>query len=275
MTNFRADLHCHSTCSDGSLTPKELIELASKLGLQGLSITDHDTIQAYDQLLPLAKQYNIRLIPGVEFSTVHSGKNVHVLAYSFSINHPLILDYCQKLRTNRLERGHKIISLLKEQGITIDADEISVKDISLGRPHIAKILLEKGFVKSYKEAFNLYLGDGKSCYVPSTKITTKETIEFIHHLNGYAIIAHPHLIPDKTLLQEILTLNFDGLEAYYANMTSKDAYWVKFAEEKNLMVTGGSDFHGDPKPNIMLGASWVNEDIFNFLEKRFIENQYE
>lgn len=272
-TDFRADLHCHTTCSDGTATPQEIVQLAHDIGLQGLSVTDHDTIDAYPALIEAAAKWGVQLISGVEFSTVHEGVTIHVLAYSFSLADPHIVELCNYHAHRRRERNLQILNLLAAHGMPIEEGEISRFGGTVGRPHIALAMVDRGYVKNIEEAFKLYLGDSCSCYVQGASISTLETIEIIHKANAYAVIAHPHLIKNQRALLHLLEMDFDGIEAYYAKFhPSHEKRWVKIGERKEWLITGGSDYHGLNKPAIPLGCSWVGSDIFNTLLTRYEQN---
>jgi 3',5'-nucleoside bisphosphate phosphatase len=270
--DFRADLHCHSTCSDGTLTPQELVLEAVKVGLKGLSITDHDTIEAYDQALPLAQEKGLLLLPGVEFSTVHKGIEIHVLGYGYDVNSPILRRFCERHSRRRCRRIEMIQELLAKQGMEV---EINSTAHSLGRPHIAVAMLAKGYVKSIEEAFNKYLGRGQSCYCSLHPVSVPETIEVLRQAGGKVILAHPHIIEGNVVLKEVMGMNFDGLEGYYNRIhNAREQPWIKLAKSRNWLVTGGSDMHGKVKPGIPLGCSWVGEEAFMFLYKHSQENNH-
>jgi predicted metal-dependent phosphoesterase TrpH len=277
MNDFRADLHCHSTYSDGTATPQELIDLALSSGLKGLSITDHDTTQAYLSALSYAKDLPLELIPGVEFSATLDNVSVHVLGYSFSPFHSKILSLCTQHSMRRDARNREILERLSKLGISITPEDIikasKSKLETIGRPHIAKALVQKGYVPTIKEAFKLYLGEGKSAYAKGMSLSVEETIETLHKANGLAIIAHPHLIEHPKVIHKLLEMNFDGLEGYYGNFNKEEnARWTKIAQKKGWLITGGSDYHGEIKPNIYLGSSWISQDLFRILQERYLRN---
>lgn len=278
MNEFRADLHCHTTCSDGTTSPHEIIHMALENGLSGLSITDHDTIDAYDEALPLAKKMGIEMISGVEFSSMQDEVSVHILAYSFPLNSPVIKDFCLKHKLRRTNRNREILKRLAAHGMPLSEEEVLAvitdcppnAQCTVGRPHIAQAMLKKGYIHSIQEAFNKYLGEDKSCYTPGESFTTQDTIDIIHQAKGLAVIAHPHLINHAKTLKKLLEMNFDGIECYYARFTEEsEARWLKIAKHRNWLITGGSDFHGTIKPNIPLGASWVAEEPFRILQLHF------
>lgn len=276
MHEFRADLHCHTTCSDGTSTPAEIIDLAVLSNLQGLSITDHDNIAAYDIACPLAEQKGIKLISGIELSTVHCGVSVHVLGYSFDLKAEPLLAFCKLHRTRRINRFRSILELLSKKNMPINEEEFPADFFqetsyrTIGRPHIAYMMLKKGYVSSIQQAFNEYIGEGKPCYHPGHQHTVEETLEIIHQSKGLAIIAHPHLIGSHTVLNDLLKMNFDGIEGFYAHFPpAANSPWVKIGMEKKWIITGGSDYHGTIKPHHQLGSSWVAEDTFNRLYQHF------
>jgi len=276
MNEFRADLHCHTSCSDGTLTPTEIVHLAKKIGLSGLSITDHDTVEAYQTAVPVSKEVGIDLLTGVEFSTMFNGVSIHLLGYGFDVNHPELLEFCRKHRLRREGRNRDILKLLTKHGMPLteaDLEEMVANHLiqnsknSVGRPHIALAMIKKGYVKSVKEAFQKYIGDGLPCYANGPSFTSEETIEVIHRAKGIAVIAHPHLIQNYQILTPLMELNFDGIECYYGKFYPKDhERWLKIAMKRDWLVTGGSDFHGDIKPDLPLGSSWVDQERFQAIK---------
>lgn len=270
---FKADLHCHSNYSDGADSPEELIRLAIEKGLSGLSITDHDTIAAYDTALEAAKKLNFPLLGGVEFSASYRQDPVHILGYAFNLNHEAIHTLCQKHTLRRQKRIEKMLGKLKKLGIEI---ELKGKEGSYGRPHIALELMNQGIVSSIQEAFERYLGEGRPAYDPGELISVEETLETIHRAQGKAVIAHPHLIKKSSTRRAILKLPFDGIECYYARFPlSQEQQWLEIAKQKNWLITGGSDYHGANKPQSILGSSWVGEETFDLLYSHFQEvNSY-
>ncbi|NGX48371.1 MAG: 5'-3' exoribonuclease [Chlamydiae bacterium] len=264
--DFRADLHCHTNCSDGSMSPEELIFHAKEVGLSGLSITDHDTINAYRAAIPAAKKAGIALGSGVEFSSVDEGVSVHILGYDFDLQNPSLQDFCKRHIERRKSRNERILEKLATQGIFIDHEELEKEmseDHPVGRPHIALALVRKGVVSSVQEAFMRFIGDGKPCFDPGIPISTDETIDIIHEAGGKAFIAHPHLLHNSKLGEKLLKKPFNGIECFYSKCTpQQEQKWVNKARERGLLMSGGSDFHGAIKPGIPLGCSWVDQTTF-------------
>lgn len=272
MHEFRADLHCHTTCSDGSLSPKELILHAKEIGLAGLSITDHDTIVAYETAIDVAKEVGVLLGSGVEFSSVDQGINVHILGYDIDLQNPKLKVFCEKHLQRRFDRILKILKKLETKGFPLDSEELKIQAFQghpVGRPHIAAAMVAKGYVVSIQEAFNRFLGDNMPCFDPGVPVSTLETIEVIHQAGGKAFLAHPHFM-QREQIHKILEKPFDGIECYYSKChPEKERRILKIAEKRNLLISGGSDFHGAIRSEISLGCSWVNETIFHqIFEKR-------
>jgi predicted metal-dependent phosphoesterase TrpH len=280
MNDFRADLHCHTSCSDGSENPAAIIQIAKQAGLSGLSITDHDTVKAYEQAIPLAKEAGITLIPGVEFSATQDNHSVHILGYGFQIDHEAIQQLCEKHKVRRKNRNLALLERLEKKGMPLTYQEVieaipaktPLKECSIGRPHIALAMLKKGYVQNIQEAFGKYIGDHCPCYVQGTTFSVDETIDTIHHAKGIAVIAHPHLIKNTSLLNLLLTKSFDGIECYYGNfMVSVHQHWIKIAKHRSWVITGGSDFHGTVKPTLKLGQSWIGKEDFQIFIERIQE----
>jgi len=269
------DLHTHSTCSDGSYAPEDLIDLAIAEGLQGISITDHDSVNAYPGVIISAKQKGIQILPGVEFSTHFNGKSVHILGYSFDFTHPAILDLCIRHEKRREDRNRKILDKLKQEGIIILEDDLRKTALGvIGRPHIAQLLVKGNYAKNIAHAFKIYLGDGKRCFVPGYSLSVDESIDAIHQAKGYAILAHPHLFNSRSFAKKLIeAFPFDGIESVYSLMTSsQNAFWIEYANKHHLLKTGGSDFHGAAKPDLKLGAAKVEWEYAELLFSQFYSN---
>jgi len=278
IPDFRADLHCHSTYSDGTLTPQQIITLAVEKKLNGLSITDHDTIDAYQEALPAAQEQGIALISGAEFSAVHKQQSIHVLAYSFDLQSPPLKDFCLRHIQRRQNRNQAILNRLRAHQMPLELEDLtyehSAANHTIGRPHIAMALVKKGYVATLQEAFQRWIGEDKPCYVPGEPFSLEETLTVIHEAKGLAVIAHPHLIQNVGIVRELLDFPFDGIEGYYGRFQpAEHQRWLKIGARKGWLITGGSDFHGDIKPQITLGSSWIGQDTFSLLYQHFQANQ--
>jgi predicted metal-dependent phosphoesterase TrpH len=256
------DLHTHTSFSDGSDTPQELFLKAQEVGLSGLSITDHDTVEAYYKL----PKTDLKIGVGIEYSSFLNEESVHVLGYDFILDHTAIKRLCDKHIERRLKRNLEIIKNLKKLGLVIEESELYQRfdDRSVGRPHIAKLMVESGFTHSLETAFRDYLGEGKKAYAKGDTISVQETVDVIHEAKGKAFIAHPHIIKKQKIIQALKNINFDGLEVYYARYPRSDvAKWFDLAKTKKWLISGGSDYHGDMKIFNHLGSSWVDEELFD------------
>ncbi|MFA5250292.1 MAG: PHP domain-containing protein [Parachlamydiales bacterium] len=268
-TDLRYDLHVHSCFSDGDVEPFELLQMAQLQGLSGLAITDHDTIAAYTpELFFTARQLGLTLILGAEISSLQGQKSVHVLAYAFEPN-VIFLGFLAEIRQKRIERNLQILAKLQARGLAIAENELypEVFSGSKGRPHIAKLLVQKGFVPNFQTAFDLYLKEGASCYVEASKFTTRQVIEEVHLAGGKAVLAHPHKLVGEKLVDNLLELPFDGLEGYSGRF-NPGRRWLKIAEKKGWQVTGGSDFHSKNLLSNFLGSSWTDEKTLAWLIKK-------
>lgn len=260
------DLHCHSTFSDGTSTPAEIVAMAKNLGLKAVTLTDHDTTLGLPELFSAAKTNGLEAIPGIEFSCHLDKESVHVLAYHFDPAHPAIIELEKRHLERRLDRSQKMQAKLKALGIDIDLSKTQAKGV-IGRPHIAALLIEKGVVKDIKEAFTKFLGEGKAGYVEAFTISLDETLSVIKQAGGISVLAHPHLLTESYLFNRLMKYPFDGVECYYGNFTmQQNERYLKKAIEKNLLITGGSDFHGEAKPQVRYGSSFVTEETFRKLK---------
>lgn len=264
-----ADLHLHTTYSDGSYSPLELVKKAKELDYSAIAVTDHDTVAGITESIKAGHRYNLEVIPGVEFNTLISGIDVHILGYFIEYKNKPLKKLLDKIRKERRERIEKMIELLKElYNFKISFEEI--KEISanniLGRGHLARLLTKKDYVNSWEEVFDKYIGNGQPAYVDRTKITPFKAIDIIKKSNGVPVIAHPGLIKNDKTVQQIINYGVEGLEVYYLEHTEKQIrYYRKLAEENSLLITGGSDCHGPRNKNgLRLGQIRLD---YSYLEK--------
>lgn len=274
MHEWRADLHMHSTCSDGTVSPSALVAMAKESGLQALSITDHDTISAYPVAFQAAKEHDIKIISGVELSCVHEGETIHILGYAFDVRSEVMIEQTRLQKENRLLRNRLILEKLAKHNVHLDESDIAASfnpNDAYGRVHIALAMVKKGYVSDVIDAFKHYIGNKQPCYVESSKWSVEEGIGIIHQAKGKAVLAHPHLISSSSICRKVLKMNFDGIEAYYSRRHWHDnEKWVRVAQEKGLFTTGGSDYHGEVKPDIRLGCSFTPQEVFLMLEDHFL-----
>ncbi len=241
------DFHTHTTYSDGQLTPRELINMACKKNIKILSVTDHDSIYAYNELDTM-NIGDLTLIKGIEFSSDYKGKDVHILGYDFDSSNGPLLEYIAFFSEERKKRILKMVHRCREEGYLISAEELLQSAgnpmATLGRPHIAKLLVDHGYIKDINEAFETILSQGGSCYVPKYKADPKDILKLIHGAGGLAVLAHPVLIRNDGYVLELLSLPFDGIEVYHPRQSKEvQQLYLSYAMEKQLFITGGSDYH--------------------------------
>lgn len=261
------DLHSHTDESDGSLTPKELIDLAKRIGLEAIAISDHDTFSGYEKALPLAQTAGLDLVQGIELnSRLNVNGNTryaHILGY-FLLKPPALefTSWLNETRRERSERNEKLAASLRSAGVDITLAEVETKGRSLtGRPHFARVLVDKGYAKSLQDAFNRYLGEEAPSYVHRESLTTPETIAMVRKGGGIPSIAHPIRLglnprEERTFLMEAKAVGLLGLEVYHSEHSPElQRHYLQLATDLDLLPTGGSDFHGpNVKPDIDLGT---------------------
>lgn len=257
----RVDLHLHTTHSDGSCTPSELVRLAHQAGVTALAVTDHDIMTGVAQATAEGEHYGIEVIPGVEISSMIGQSELHILGYFLDWQDPILNERFTTLRESRHRRNPQIVERLQTLGIDITYDEVRALagSDSVGRPHIARALMDKHVVSSAKEAFDRFLANGKPAYVPRDLPNPAEAIQWIKAAGGLAVLAHPSWVrlADRSLIElvrELKVAGLDGLEVYYSTHASRQTReYLSLAQHLGLLVTGGSDFHGLTKPDIDVG----------------------
>jgi len=265
------DLHIHTVKSDGTFTPTEVLETARKKKLTAFSITDHDSVDAFfdieDQLTDSDPEY----IPGLELSVTLGNSDLHILAYYFDPRSEELRNKIDEFRSYRNERGAMIVEKLNNMEVDITIDDVKkiAGKAAIGRPHIADVIYQSGAVKSYNQAFNKYIGNGKPAYVAKKNFTPEEAISMIHNAGGIAVLAHPAIEETYQHLEMLVGLGLDGIECFHAYHKQKDIDQFKhFAERWHLVITGGSDFHGREGSYGKIGSQNVSDDYLSALKKR-------
>ena len=255
----KVDLHLHSTASDGQYTPVELVKMALERGLLVISITDHESTEGVEPALEAAKGTGLEVIPGVEISTDLPKREAHLLGYYINYHHPHLQRELRLLRRSRRERAKGMIAKLADLGMPLEWKEV-VKlagNGSIGRPHIAQAMVERGYVASTDEAFANYIGRNGPAYVERYRLAPEEATRLIRAAGGLPALAHPANVLD--LLPRLVKEGLVGLEAYYTGYSTKQMQdLAALAQKYNLIPTGGSDFHGQSVfPAAELGGVWV------------------
>ena len=279
------DLHTHSNKSDGSYSPTELVDYAIAKGLSAVALTDHDTTDGLEEAVAHAETLtrtgkpSVEVIPGIEFSTKHEDKDVHVVGLYIAYDAPDFRAKLQEFVDSRTNRNIKMCRNLQEAGIDITYDKLIERnpDAVITRAHYASYLFEDGYVKSRQEAFAKYLGDHTKYFVPREKVTPEKAVELILRVGGVPILAHPPLYHmGKERLDRLVSVLKDvglmGIEALYSTYTNQDERdMMRLADKYDLLPSGGSDFHGANKPNLDLGVGYgklfVPEDFLTTIKK--------
>jgi predicted metal-dependent phosphoesterase TrpH len=253
------DLHSHTTASDGTYSPAQLVEEAGRAGVRVLGITDHDTFSGYDRALPLARQAGLDLVCGIELSTKLHGHSVHLLGYFLSTDGlDVFRGWIRELQESRRERNIRLIARLQELGLDVTLEEVQARGGEMtGRPHFAQLLLEKGYVSSLQQAFDEYLDESAKGYVTRREPQFAEAVRHIRDAGGIASLAHPVRIREDVaaILPGLRAAGLNAIEAYHSDhSSSQTALYLELAAQHGLLVTGGSDFHGEAKPEIRLGT---------------------
>lgn len=251
-----ADLHVHSLASDGTCTPKELVKEGVKHKLSAIAIVDHDTVEAIAQANESAQGTDLEIIPGIELTAQHENREVHILGYFLDYKNNALLETLKLLQQNRISRAYKIIHNLEGLGIKLNPETVFniSGNATVGRMHIARALVKDGHVNSVSEAFFKYIGDSSPAYVLGFRLSPREAIKIINDAGGVAVLAHPYILHDDALVAEFVNDGLEGLEVYYPEHSqSMVNFYLDLARRLNLLITGGSDFHGQAKPEIKLG----------------------
>ncbi|AEH44935.1 PHP domain protein [Thermodesulfatator indicus DSM 15286] len=276
------DLHTHSTASDGTLTPIDLVKEAKNINLIAIALTDHDTVAGLKDAQNMAEKLEIAFVPGVEISVKFQGPgHCHILGYFIDYENSVLKETLASLHEARAKRNILMIEKLKSLGIDISIEELKkmAGGGEIGRPHMAKILVQKGVVKDFDEAFEKYLAKGKPAYVPKARLEAEEAIKIIHQAGGLVSLAHPYYLglDEDSLIRYVAELKNKGLDAIEAYYTDHDESYTQFclelAKKFSLLITGGSDFHGENKPEIKLGIGKGNlrvpEEVYEKLLEAF------
>jgi predicted metal-dependent phosphoesterase TrpH len=280
------DLHVHTTASDGSDTPRQVIEKARDLDLRAVGVTDHDTVQGVAEAVEAGSRLGVEVVPGVEISCHWQEKSIHLLGYYFDLDNTGITRLLRGMRKGRTARLPKMLAKLRRLGIDIDQEEVEAEagGEAIGRPHIAQVMIRKGYVASFEEAFDKYLGYGRPAYAQRPRPTIAEGIQTILDASGLPIIAHPFTIelPIDELLFNLCPLGLQGVEQLYPYeyVSGRSKEWYeriprrlaelkRLAEQHDLVLSGGSDYHGAIEGKAPLGSANVPYQFLTGIKERY------
>ena len=265
----RIDLHIHTDYSDGTHSPAEVVEMAKAASLRAIAITDHDTMEGWDSLGPVE---GIEVIPGIERKAEWEGKEIHVLGYGTKWD---ILRRQEGIIEARERRNAAVVKLLQDDGVAITLEELSrMKRGVIGRPHIAQLLVDKGYFPTVRSAFDEWLGEGKKYYVPLARQSVPEVAAELRAAGGIVVLAHPqeYDLSDhdlRRLLKLCRESGFGGMEVYYSGYSDEYIhYLLSLAAESGLLPTGGSDYHGERRPGRIIGGVDAAYELWEALKAR-------
>lgn len=247
QTKYRADLHIHTTASDGALTPAQVVEYAAEQQLAAIAITDHDTVEGVDEALAAGERLGVEVAPGVEISATHEEKTeVHILGYFIDHHYPPLVERLDVLRNARWERGKLMVEKLKAAGVPVEFDRVMelAAGGAVGRPHVARAICETGAASSLDSAFGRYLVEGCAGFVPRYKVTPSEAVSMVIEAGGVACCAHVAKLKRDELVVELIRQGLAAVEAYHPDHGSAASrFYKRFADARGLIATGGSDAH--------------------------------
>ena len=279
------DLHVHSTASDGTFSPEALVDYASQKQLAAFALTDHDTIDGLAPAIAYGKQADVEVIPGIELSTEYNGRDIHIVGLFIDYENPVFLEHLAEFCASRDRRNEKMAARLTEAGCPITMEELTeaFPDAVITRAHFARLMMQKGYIRQIKDAFEKYIGDNGPCFVAREKVTPWDGVRLIREAGGLAVLAHPVLyhMNEHALHKLLFPLKDAGLtaiEGLYATYNHADEAMVRrLARRHSLLISGGSDFHGDNKPGQDMGTGFGNlrvpETILDDLRAAWEKNQ--
>lgn len=274
---YWADLHLHTTYSDGHLTPAQLVKKAHSEGVKVLAVTDHDTIAGWEPTRAAAETHGLTVIPGVELSVTVDGREVHLLGYGFDPEHEGLKRHLRAFIDARFERAASMVGRLQELGIAITMDDVQPEGVAtpaLGRPHVARALVEGGHVETHDQAFEEYLGRGQSVFVGKPDVPAADALAMLHDAGGIGVLAHPgHWTPTATL-RALVDAGLDGLEIRHPSHDDMlRSYYARLAGSYGLLQTGGSDYHGRPDRSQSTPGRWgLSKAEWSHLRERLTGN---
>lgn len=265
-----ADLHLHTVFSDGTYTPEELITKAKKAGLACIAVVDHDTILGVKPTLEVAKYEDVEVLPGIELTAEYEDLEIHILGYLIDYKNKGLIEKADLLRKNRIERIHKITDKLKTMGVELNPETVFAlaQHGTVGRLHVARALVKEKLVNSTFEAFQKFIGDKCPAYILGFRLSPLQAIKLIKDAGGIPVLAHPYSLKRDDLIPKLIDCGIMGLEVYYAEHTpSMVKNYLNLAKKYNLLVTGGSDCHGEAKPEVKIGTIKIPYELVERLKE--------
>jgi predicted metal-dependent phosphoesterase TrpH len=244
--NRYADLHVHSTASDGAYTPSQVVRYAAEQGFSAIAITDHDAVSGIDEAVEEARKTGLELIPGVELSTEYNDKEIHILGYLLDWHDEALNKLIQEFRDFRVKRMERMLSILRNLGCHLEEEQLMRKseEGAIGRVHLAKAMVASGFVENTNQAFDKYLALGRPAYMKKAKLSPQEACDLIKRTRGVPVLAHPNLMKNDQWIPRIIDAGIEGIETYYPGMYPEESErYCRIARKRNLLITGGSDCH--------------------------------
>ena len=267
----QADLHLHTIFSDGTETPERVVELAARAGLSMIAITDHDNVEAFGRAQPVAQRRGIELLSGIELSSSAEHIEVHILGVLFDLRHAALQQHLRRQQARRVARVHEMVERLRRVGVTISAEEVLqlAGEGTVGRPHVARILLKHGYVTSLSEAFARYIGGPEHPgFVPGSTLLPAYVIRLVRDAGGIPILAHPVYLKRDALIPGFVKDGLVGIEVYHPGHTPEMVrHYERLAEELGLLKSGGSDCHGDAKEGSPIGSVRVPVTLIDALKQ--------
>jgi predicted metal-dependent phosphoesterase TrpH len=265
------DLHLHTSYSDGLLSPPEMVKHAKTLGLKAIGIVDHDTVDGIVPAIEAGKDEGVEIVPGVELSSQCDGRDIHIIGYYFDMESPKFKKYLTLFQKERYKRAEKMVKNLNNLGIHVSMDEVEgrAKGNSIGRPHLAEILMEKGYIETFQEAFHKYIGYGSKAYEEKYQIVPEEAIRLISEAKGLSFLAHPGYPIHDDMIFRLIKAGLDGLEIYHPKLDpNRMRHLQDIVREHGLLISGGSDCHGGRNGELCIGKYNVPYSVLEEIKLR-------
>ncbi len=258
------DLHIHSTVSDGTLTPQQIVQEALQIGLYAIALADHDAVDGIEPALQAARGTNLLVLPAVEISTEVGNTEVHILGYYIDYHDDTLLDLLRRIREDRQQRAQKMVNKLNRLGVKVSYEAVAARagTGSVGRPHVAAAIVEAGYAGSQEEAFARYLRRGRPAYVPRYKLTPRQAVQQVRAAGGLPVLAHPGLVHQDSIIDRLVPDGLGGIEVYHVNHSASEvSKYRDMAVQRGLIITGGTDSHGPGGPNpVPIGAIEIPDE---------------